>query len=101
MSNCRAMMYTITILADLAFNTTNLLFFFRVRAVYGNSRSVTAFFGVCYVIVFGVSLCEPFALHAEVRASDFMFVRTCRADEEDGDDGGLLASGTYALVHRE
>ena len=50
----------------IALNTNNILFFTRVRAVYGKSLRITALFGFCYMAVFGTSLSVPFALHAEV-----------------------------------
>ncbi|KAF7973019.1 hypothetical protein HWV62_16410 [Athelia sp. TMB] len=49
----------------VALNANNILFFTRVRAVYGKSLRITALFGFCYMTVFGTSLSVPFALHAE------------------------------------
>ncbi|KZP29717.1 hypothetical protein FIBSPDRAFT_946596 [Athelia psychrophila] len=64
-NNCQALMRAILALVILALNTNNLLFFIRVRAVYGKSLNATALFGFLYFAVFGSSMVVPFSLHAE------------------------------------
>lgn len=49
-SDCYALQMALAILVVLTLNINNLLFLHRVRAVYGNSRIVSAFFRFCYVI---------------------------------------------------
>lgn len=51
----------------LALIPNNLLYFLRLRAIYGKSRNITVLFGCCTFIVFGISLCAPFAIEAAVR----------------------------------
>ncbi|KZP29526.1 hypothetical protein FIBSPDRAFT_1038862 [Athelia psychrophila] len=63
-SDCQALGKTLAALIVLARNTNNLLFFSRVRAVYGNSLRVTFFFGLCYVVVFVTSMLVPSTLTA-------------------------------------
>ncbi|KZP07639.1 hypothetical protein FIBSPDRAFT_875303 [Athelia psychrophila] len=63
-TNCEALMHATTTLTVLSLNANNLLFFVRVRAVYGNSRRVSAFFGFLYMIVLSVSMYIPFSLSA-------------------------------------
>ncbi|KZP15501.1 hypothetical protein FIBSPDRAFT_832648 [Athelia psychrophila] len=63
--NCQAMMHAISALTILALNTNNLLFFFRVRAVFGKSLSATVLFGFLYLAVFGTTMVIPFSLRAE------------------------------------
>lgn len=64
MRNCQSLIYAISVLTILALNTNNILFLFRIRAVYGNSRWVNAFFGFWYLVVLGTSLGVPFVMHA-------------------------------------
>lgn len=69
----------LAVLILLTLNANNLLFLHRVRAVYGNSRIVSAFFGSCYVVncVVG-SLVVP-TLSAKVSSilfSDFLVSKT-------------------------
>lgn len=66
MRNCQSLIYAISVLTILALNTNNILFLFRIRAVYGNSRWVNAFFGFWYLVVLGTSLGVPFVMHAAV-----------------------------------
>lgn len=47
----------------LAVPSTSLLFFFRVRAVYGNSKIITAFFGFVWVAILGLSVLVPMAIN--------------------------------------
>ncbi|KZP29684.1 hypothetical protein FIBSPDRAFT_726991 [Athelia psychrophila] len=63
--NCPALMRAILATNIIALNTNNLLFFFRVRAVYGKSLSVTVLFGFLYFTVFGTTMVTPFSLNAE------------------------------------
>lgn len=48
----------------LSLSATALLFFFRVRAVYSNSKFVTAFFGGLWALMFGCSFLVPFGMHS-------------------------------------
>lgn len=50
----------------LALSINNLLFLFRVRAVYGNSKGATFFFGFCYLVVFVTLWFVPSSLMAIV-----------------------------------
>lgn len=59
-------MYAIAIFNILAVGSNNLLFFLRVRAVYGKSPAVTVFFGFWYLVSFGTTLGTPFAVNAVV-----------------------------------
>ncbi|KZP03518.1 hypothetical protein FIBSPDRAFT_768830 [Athelia psychrophila] len=63
-SNCQTMIYIVEILLILSSSTNNLLLFIRVRAVYGKSRSVTAFFGFWYLVVLGTTAAGPWAIEA-------------------------------------
>ncbi|KZP29525.1 hypothetical protein FIBSPDRAFT_1038860 [Athelia psychrophila] len=63
-SDCHALSKSLTAFIVLALNTNNLLFFYRVRAVYGNSRGVTFFFGSCYMVVCVTSCFVPSTLDA-------------------------------------
>lgn len=51
-----------------ALNANNVLYFLRVRAVYGKSRIITAFFGFFGFGVFGTTFCAPFTIKAQVSA---------------------------------
>jgi hypothetical protein len=45
---------------------TSLLFFYRVRAVYGNSKAVTAIFGFLWAVTFGLSFVDPLSIDGDV-----------------------------------
>ncbi|KAF7979246.1 hypothetical protein HWV62_43224 [Athelia sp. TMB] len=62
--NCQALVVANAILIVLALNANNILFFVRVRAVWGKSARITTFFGFCYLAVFSTSMLIPFALNA-------------------------------------
>ncbi|KZP08596.1 hypothetical protein FIBSPDRAFT_938926 [Athelia psychrophila] len=61
-SNCHTMAHVTTVFFILSSNANNLLLFIRIRAVYGNSRSVTAFFGFWYLAVLGTTSPIPWAI---------------------------------------
>ncbi|KAF7983224.1 hypothetical protein HWV62_23512 [Athelia sp. TMB] len=63
-SNCEALIHIHSSLIVLALATTNVLFLVRVRAVYGKSARITAFFALAYLSVLGSMSAVPFALHA-------------------------------------
>ena len=54
--NCDALRYVAGVFAEISVPSTSLLFFFRVRAIYGNSRIITAFFGFLWVAIAGLSI---------------------------------------------
>jgi hypothetical protein len=56
----------------LGVTTTSLLFFYRVRAVYGNSRIATAFFGFLWVSMLGLSVLVPLSLDGGVSHSSLI-----------------------------
>ncbi|KAJ7782250.1 hypothetical protein DFH07DRAFT_935447 [Mycena maculata] len=58
---CHAFHLAIALLLPLAIALTSLLFFFRVRAVYGGARTVTIVFGLMWLSVLGTSLIIPIA----------------------------------------
>ncbi|KAJ7018993.1 hypothetical protein C8F04DRAFT_976246 [Mycena alexandri] len=57
--DCRTFHLGIALLFPLAIPSTSLLFFFRVRAVYCCSRTVTIVFGLMWLTVLGTSLLIP------------------------------------------
>ncbi|KZP29518.1 hypothetical protein FIBSPDRAFT_946782 [Athelia psychrophila] len=63
-SNCHALGQISAALVVLALSVNNLLFFSRVRAVYGNSLRVTYFFGFCYTVVFVTCMLVPSTYNA-------------------------------------
>ncbi|KZP25243.1 hypothetical protein FIBSPDRAFT_950605 [Athelia psychrophila] len=62
--NCQTMFYIEAVFLILSSSTNNLLQFIRVRAVYGKSRSVTAFFGFWWLAVIGTTSTIPWAVEA-------------------------------------
>ena len=54
--NCNRFVKALTWTYTLAVSSTNLLFFFRVRAVFNNNRLVVAFFGFTWLAVVGACL---------------------------------------------
>ena len=51
-------------------STTPLLFFYRVRAVFANSRAITAFFGFLWLATSGLSVLVPLSIFGAVGMSD-------------------------------
>ncbi|KZP25250.1 hypothetical protein FIBSPDRAFT_821220 [Athelia psychrophila] len=62
--NCQTMVHMVDIFFILSTITNNLLLLIRVRAVYGKSRSITAFFGFWYLAVLGTASASPWAMDA-------------------------------------
>ncbi|KZP29550.1 hypothetical protein FIBSPDRAFT_1038869 [Athelia psychrophila] len=62
--DCHALSKIFTAFLQLTLNSNNLLFFFRIRAVYSNSLRVSLFFGFCYIVVFITSVLVPSTLNA-------------------------------------
>ncbi|KZP23259.1 hypothetical protein FIBSPDRAFT_823569 [Athelia psychrophila] len=63
--NCQVLQLFVAIFIILALSASNALFFLRVRAVYGKSRSITAFFGLSWFIVFVTILSALFAIKVQ------------------------------------
>jgi len=53
----------------LSISLTSLLFFYRVRAVFSDSRSVTAFFGLMWIATSGLTVLIPLSLGGGVSPS--------------------------------
>jgi len=54
--NCRSLQYVEGIFFEIGVPATSLLFLFRVRAVYNRSRIITAFFGIIWLAIAGLSI---------------------------------------------
>ena len=54
--DCNAFKYVEGVFAEIAISSTSLLFFFRVRAIYDNSRAVTVIFGFLWLSLSGLSI---------------------------------------------
>ena len=65
-SDCQTYWYIVATFCMLAMSSNNLLFFIRVRAVYGNSPSVTAFFGLLWLLVLSSTVWAPWAIQFSV-----------------------------------
>ena len=59
--HCQALVYLLASFAIPGMCCTSLLFFYRVRAVYGNSRVIALVFGFLWTITFGASFLFPFS----------------------------------------
>ena len=59
--HCQALLYILGSFSILSMCSTWLLFFYRVRAVYGNSKNITYAFGFLWVATFGMSFVFPFS----------------------------------------
>jgi len=55
-ANCAFLKYIEGIFFEIAVPATSLLFFFRVKAVYNQSRIITAFFGFIWLAIAGLSI---------------------------------------------
>ncbi|KAF8166734.1 hypothetical protein K438DRAFT_1856840 [Mycena galopus ATCC 62051] len=58
---CRTFDLGLQILYPISIPSTSLLFFFRVRAIYGDARMVTIIFGLMWVVVLATCIMIPFA----------------------------------------
>ncbi|KIM88413.1 hypothetical protein PILCRDRAFT_3403 [Piloderma croceum F 1598] len=56
LQNCMALKYVEGVFLEIGVPATSLLFLFRVRAVYNNSRIITAFFGLLWMAISGLSV---------------------------------------------
>ncbi|KZP29583.1 hypothetical protein FIBSPDRAFT_1038876 [Athelia psychrophila] len=63
-SDCHALSKIFAAFLQLTLHSNNLLFFYRVRAVYSNSLRVTLFFGLCYMVVLVTCVFVPSTLNA-------------------------------------
>ncbi|KAF8207401.1 hypothetical protein K438DRAFT_1667965 [Mycena galopus ATCC 62051] len=61
LGGCRTFEHGLEILYPIAIPSTSLLFFFRVRAIYGGARIVTIIFGLMWVVVLATCIVVPFA----------------------------------------
>ncbi|KAF7362549.1 hypothetical protein MVEN_00603100 [Mycena venus] len=59
LEDCQAAIITFTTFYPLSIGSTSLLFFFRVRAVYGGHHLVTLIFGILWVFVLGSAITVP------------------------------------------
>src|ERR1700685_1655952 len=55
-ANCAFLKYIEGMFFEIAVPATSLLFFFRVKAVYNHSRIITAFFGLIWLVIAGLSI---------------------------------------------
>jgi len=63
--HCHALLYIIGAFLVLSMSSNSLLFFYRVRAVYGNSTIVTGSFGFLRVATSGLYVLGPFSLFGD------------------------------------
>ncbi|KAF8187893.1 hypothetical protein K438DRAFT_2149903 [Mycena galopus ATCC 62051] len=59
---CRALNLALGILYPVAIPSTALLFFFRVRAIYGGARKVTIIFGLMWIAALATCVIVPLAI---------------------------------------
>ena len=69
--HCQALLRVMQSFSTLSGCSTSLLFFYRVRAVYGKSKIITCVFGFLWVATFGMSFVCPFSNSSAV--SPFTF----------------------------
>jgi hypothetical protein len=58
-ANCNIPNYILTVFPLLLFSSSSALFFLRVKAVYGNNRIITIFFGFLLLVLFGLCFLIP------------------------------------------
>jgi hypothetical protein len=59
--HCQALLYILGSFSILGMCSMSLLFFYRVRAVYGKSKIITYVFGFLWVATFGMFFVFPFS----------------------------------------
>ncbi|KZP16264.1 hypothetical protein FIBSPDRAFT_794691 [Athelia psychrophila] len=64
-AHCQALEYIICSFYEVSLPATSLLFFFRVKAVYGNARVITFFFGALWFSVLGLSILLMLAVQSD------------------------------------
>ena len=67
--HCQTLLHISVSFLMLGICCTSLLFFYRVRAVYGNSKIITGFFGFLWLSIFGATFVIPFSVSGEVNLS--------------------------------
>jgi hypothetical protein len=73
-ADCQALQNILGSFFALGLSSTSLLFLSRVRAVYGNSKIITAFFGSMWVATLGLSIIVPLSIDGEVSRSILLSV---------------------------
>ena len=61
-SDCAALRYVEGVFFEITLPATSLLFFFRVKGVYNNSRPITIFFGFLWLAIAGLSILTMFGI---------------------------------------
>jgi len=72
--NCAALRFVEGAFFEVAVPATSLLFFFRVKAIYNHSRYITAFFGIIWLAIAGVSILIMLGITGE----RIPYTRRCR-----------------------
>jgi hypothetical protein len=62
--NCNILVKSMAACYVVAFPSTSAMLFFRARAVYGNNKTITLFFGFMLFALFGLSFVIPVVLEA-------------------------------------
>jgi hypothetical protein len=63
-SDCNALASATSWFIIITAPSTSALFFFRVRAIYGNNKIITAFFGSLLFLLFGLCILPPLGTNA-------------------------------------
>jgi hypothetical protein len=74
--NCAALKYIEGIFFELSVPATSLLFFFRVKAVYNNSKIITLFFGILWLAIAGLSILIMLGITGGERLSYYHYQMT-------------------------
>ena len=56
LDNCKIVKYIQRVFAVIALPATSLLFFFRLKAVYRESRVIVTIFGIFWLVIAGLSI---------------------------------------------
>jgi len=88
-ADCKTIDYIVESLYILSLSSTSLLFFSRVRAVYGNSKIITIFFGLMWASTVGMSTLILVSVDTEVSLSVLLSICQCGAKTL------IFSRGTY------
>ncbi|KAJ7238960.1 hypothetical protein C8J57DRAFT_1727518 [Mycena rebaudengoi] len=96
LSACNTAFLAFNSFYPIAVSSAALLFFFRVRAIYNNSRVVTVIFGVLWLAVLATSITVPVGVRG-ISVGDPPQCLTLARQGEHGEHGG--SSGITITIH--
>lgn len=75
--HCQALLYILGSFVALCLSFTSLLFLYRLRAVYSNSKIIQGFFNLLWMVLVGSSVLVPLSLEGDVSSYPSLSAQGC------------------------